>query len=82
LNFGGPVDRLSELLQFLLHPLQDLLPRFGTVRISMGKLALGVAGRWTNRSLPKATVADTLRKHVPEPHKPNGALRPKSKFLQ
>jgi len=23
-------------------------------------------------------VADTLRKHVPEPHKPNGALRPKT----
>ena len=24
----------------------------------MGKVALGVAGRWTNRSLPKATVAE------------------------
>ena len=24
----------------------------------MGKVALGVAGRWTSRSLPKATVAE------------------------
>jgi hypothetical protein len=40
----------------------------------MGKVALGVAGRWTSRSLPKATVADNLRKRVPEPHKPNAEL--------
>jgi len=60
LNFGEPVDRLSELLQFLLHPLQDLLPRFGTVRISMGKVAHREVGRSSHILSCDETAGDRL----------------------
>jgi hypothetical protein len=52
----------------------------------MGKVALGKGWTLDEPINPKSdcgwTVADTLRKHVPGPHKPNGAVRSKPKFLQ
>jgi hypothetical protein len=54
----------------------------------MGKVALGMAGRWTSRSLPKATVAElwltpcenTCQNRTSQTGHVD--LSPKSKFLQ
>jgi hypothetical protein len=41
----------------------------------MGKVALGVAGLPTNPLRATVAEADTLRKHLTEPHKPNRLAR-------